>query len=187
MQTRTERSLNEIFDTDPAPKDPEKKTLGTELESVPDYHPAGFVPDEERENAELKSDMADDYDIARSNYKELIRQGESLLELVMSTAQATEDPKHIDAASKVIGQLAGLNSRLLELTQRKQDVYNKTRTTEVIRNALNGDPSSGKTLVQNNNSTVTNNVQFVGTAADLMKLIKDVKNEETTDKRLPDL
>ena len=135
MQTRTERSLNEIFGTDPAPED-EKKDPPTELEVVPDYRPTGFAADEERENEELKSDMADDYDIARSNYKELIRQGESLLELVMSTAQATEDPKHIDAASKVIGQLAGLNSRLLELTQRKQDVYNKTRTTEVIRLSL---------------------------------------------------
>lgn len=183
MQTRTERSLNEIFDTDPAPEDEDEKTenVGTDLEPVPDYKPAGFVPSEERENEELKSDMADDYDIARSNYKELIRHGEALLDLVMSTAQATEDPKHIDAATKVIGQLAGLNSRLLELTQKKQDVYNKTRTTEVIRNALNSDPASGKTLVQNNNSTVTNNVQFVGTAADLMKLIKDVKNEKATD------
>ena len=97
----------------------------------------------------------------------------------MSTAQATEDPKHIDAASKVIGQLANLNSKLLELTQRKQDVYNKTRTTEIIKNSLSND-TNGQTLVQNNN--VTNNVQFVGTSADLAKLIKEVKNENIADK-----
>ena len=176
MQTKTERNLNEIFDVDPIPE--EAKSDIVPMDEIPDYKPANFNPNriEEQENEELKSDMATDYDVARSNYKDLIRHGESLLELVMSTAQATEDPKHIDAASRVIGQLASLNSKLLELTQRKQDVYNKTRTTEIIKNSLSND-SNGQTLVQNNN--VTNNVQFVGTSADLAKLIKEVKNQST--------
>ena len=95
---------------------------------------------------------------------------------MISTAHATEDPKHIEAATRVIGQLATLNSRLLELTQKKQDVYNKTRATEIIRNTLNGNANDSKTLVQNNN--VTNNVQFVGTSADLAKLIKEAKQHD---------
>lgn len=181
MQTKTERNLNEIFDVDPIPEE-DRNIIPTEnmsIEEVPNYKPTNFNPSaaEELENEELKSDMSTDYDVARSNYKDLIRHGESLLELVMSTAQATEDPKHIDAASKVIGQLANLNSKLLELTQRKQDVYNKTRTTEIIKKSLT---DNAQTLVQNNN--VTNNVQFVGTSADLAKLIKEVKHENSADK-----
>ena len=181
MQTKTERNLNEIFDVDPIPEEA-KSDLVPMDEEVPNYRPSNFNPNriEEQENEELKTDMATDYDVARSNYKDLIRHGESLLELVMSTAQATEDPKHIDVASKVIGQLANLNSKLLELTQRKQDVYNKTRTTEIIKNSLSNDNQNGQTLVQNNN--VTNNVQFVGTSADLAKLINEVKNENIADK-----
>lgn len=180
MQTKTERNLNEIFDVDPIPEEVKSDLVPLD-EEVPNYKPTNFNPSriEDQENEELKSDMATDYDVARSNYKDLLRHGEALLELVMSTAQATEDPKHIDAASKVIGQLANLNSKLLELTQRKQDVYNKTRTTEIIKNSLSND-TNGQTLVQNNN--VTNNVQFVGTSADLAKLIKEVKNENIADK-----
>ena len=180
MQTKTERNLNEIFDVDPIPEEVKSDIVPLD-EEVPNYKPTNFNPSriEDQENEELKSDMATDYDVARSNYKDLLRHGEALLELVMSTAQATEDPKHIDAASKVIGQLANLNSKLLELTQRKQDVYNKTRTTEIIKNSLSND-TNGQTLVQNNN--VTNNVQFVGTSADLAKLIKEVKNENIADK-----
>ena len=182
MQTKTERNLNEIFDVDPIPEEANSDLVPMDDEEVPNYRPSNFNPNriEEQENEELKTDMATDYDVARSNYKDLIRHGESLLELVMSTAQATEDPKHIDAASKVIGQLANLNSKLLELTQRKQDVYNKTRTTEIIKNSLSNDNQNGQTLVQNNN--VTNNVQFVGTSADLAKLINEVKNENIADK-----
>lgn len=181
MQTKTERNLNEIFDVDPIPEEVKSDLVPIDDEEVPNYKPTNFNPSriEDQENEELKSDMATDYDVARSNYKDLLRHGEALLELVMSTAQATEDPKHIDAASKVIGQLANLNSKLLELTQRKQDVYNKTRTTEIIKNSLSND-TNGQTLVQNNN--VTNNVQFVGTSADLAKLIKEVKNENIADK-----
>ena len=181
MQTKTERNLNEILDVDPIPEEVKSDIVPLDDEEVPNYKPTNFNPSriEDQENEELKSDMATDYDVARSNYKDLLRHGEALLELVMSTAQATEDPKHIDAASKVIGQLANLNSKLLELTQRKQDVYNKTRTTEIIKNSLSND-QNGQTLVQNNN--VTNNVQFVGTSADLAKLIKEVKNENIADK-----
>lgn len=186
MQTKTERNLNEIFDVDPIPKESLVKDVPSEIievEDTPNYRP-DFNPNamEERENEELKTDMANDYDVARANYKSLIRQGEDILELVINTAHATEDPKHIDAASRMIGQLATLNSRLLELTQKKQDVYNKTRATEIIRNTMNGNGTEGKTLVQNN--TVTNNVQFVGTSADLAKLIKEAKeqNEKTTDR-----
>ena len=190
MQTKTERNLNEIFDVDPIPEEAKSDLVPMDDEEVPNYRPSNFNPNriEEQENEELKTDMATDYDVARSNYKDLIRHGESLLELVMSTAQATEDPKHIDAASKVIGQLANLNSKLLELTQRKQDVYNKTRTTEIIKNSLSNDNQNGQTLDDipeeasfaiNN---VTNNVQFVGTSADLAKLINEVKNENIADK-----
>ena len=186
MQTKTERNLNEIFDVDPIPKSKAFNEFPKETqfdivetnENVPNYRHEGFDPTsvEEQENEELKTDIANDYDVARSNYKNLIQHGEDILELVINTAHATEDPKHIEAATRVIGQLATLNSRLLELTQKKQDVYNKTRATEIIRNTLNGNANDSKTLVQNNN--VTNNVQFVGTSADLAKLIKEAKQHD---------
>lgn len=186
MQTKTERNLNEIFDVDPIPKGKAfnefPKATPFDIvktnENVQNYRPEGFDPTsvEEQENEELKTDMANDYDVARANYKNLIQHGEDILELVINTAHATEDPKHIEAATRVIGQLATLNSRLLELTQKKQDVYNKTRATEIIRNTLNGNANDSNTLVQNNN--VTNNVQFVGTSADLAKLIKEAKQHD---------
>ena len=63
-------------------------------------------------------------------------------------------------------------------TKMKRKEVNR-ENLEIIKNSLSND-TNGQTLVQNNN--VTNNVQFVGTSADLAKLINEVKNENIADK-----
>ena len=123
----------------------------------------------EAENEEIRQTLMSDYDTARDNLLGIIDKADRLLETSIDIANATEDPKAIASATKLIDSLANLNERLVNLTKTKQDVISKTRAKEVISNALNGGVPNG--AVVNN----TQNNVFVGTPAELNRLINEAR------------
>ena len=123
----------------------------------------------EAENEEIRQTLKSDYDTARDNLLGIIDKADRLLETSIDIANATEDPKAIASATKLIDSLANLNERLVNLTKTKQDVISKTRAKEVISNALSGGVPNG--AVVNN----TQNNVFVGTPAELNRLINEAR------------
>lgn len=174
MNTKTQRSLNEVFNVDPIPDDalePKKREI-IPVEDVPNDQVVPFDDSQkELEDQQIKQDVSDDYDIARDNLKRMIDRGDQLLDLAIQLAHGTEDFKTIDSASKLIGQMADLNTRLLDLTSKKQDVIVKTRPKQ---NKFAGPVDGDSSVI----GSVTNNTMFVGSPTDLLNMLKQQANND---------
>ena len=168
--TKTNQSLNKIFDTDPDLTD---NNIITDLVPINEEVNQDYkLISNSVENENIKQTIEEDFDDARNNIKQLIDKGNDLLDMALALSE-TEDPKAIDSATRLIGQLSNLNSKLLDLTSRKQEVLLKARAE---RKEENDKSESEKTSTQQ----ITNNAIFVGSSQDLMKLILETrKNNET--------
>lgn len=179
MNTKTQRSLNEVFNVDPIPDEVVERT-SKDVTLVDDEIPSDQLAplDDQQyklEDQQIKNDFSDDYEDARDNLKRMIDRGDQLLDLAIQLAQGTEDPKSIDSAIKLIGQMTDLNTKLLDLTAKKQDVFVKTRPkANKFSNGINGDPSEQSVI-----GSVTNNTMFVGSPTDLLNMLKNQQGGET--------
>ena len=95
-------------------------------------------------------DVEDDYDYARRNLRDLIDSGMGDLDRVMEIARQSESPRAFEVATNLLKTLTDTNKDLLELAKKKKDL---TQEKEKVQ-------------------TVTNNALFVGSTADLQKLIQ---------------
>ena len=125
-----------------------------------------------KEDVQIKKNLDEDYNQARDNLRSLLYMGDDLLTLAIAAARDTENPKSIESAVRLMGQLADINTRLLDLTAKKQEVFTKTRLKSAQPSSQ--DQTSDQGQVINN---VTNNTMFVGTPADLAEMLKKAKSE----------
>ena len=95
-------------------------------------------------------DVEDDYDYARRNLRDLIDSGMGDLDRVMEIARQSESPRAFEVATNLLKTLTDTNKDLLELAKKKKDLKQEKEKTQ----------------------TVTNNALFVGSTADLQKLIQ---------------
>ena len=96
-------------------------------------------------------DVEDDYDYARRNLRDLIDSGMGDLDRVMEIARQSESPRAFEVATNLLKTLTDTNKDLLELAKKKKDLTQEKEKTQ----------------------TVTNNALFVGSTADLQKLIQN--------------
>ena len=95
----------------------------------------------------------DDYEYARGNLKGLIENGKNVIENIMYLAKENESPRAYEVAGQLIKTIADTNKDLLDLAKKVKDVKktdDKTQETGV---------------------TNVNNTLFVGSTAELQKLI----------------
>jgi hypothetical protein len=97
-------------------------------------------------------DVEDDYDYARRNLRDLIDSGMGDLDRVMEIARQSESPRAFEVATNLLKTLTDTNKDLLELAKKKKDLTQE----------------KDKSSAQN----ITNNALFVGSTADLQKLIQ---------------
>ena len=186
--TKVQQNLNQLFNVDPIPDDQFDASFGDQKpnNAVPvvteqygeldDPNVQGqLVPVEQdqwkQEDEQIKNAISDEYSQVRSNLKTLLGNSEDMLQLAMQIAQGTENPKSIDSVTKLIGQIADINTKLIDLTAKKQDVFIKARpkVNTKFAEALNGDPA----VVGN----ITNNTMFVGSITDLVKQLQQVQDD----------
>ncbi len=101
--------------------------------------------------------IEDDYDHARDNLRELLTQGKSALETALSVAKQSEHPRAFEVVGGLMKQLADINQQLMDVHQQKKKLE---------------EPSKGSTK-----EVTTNNAIFVGSTADLSKMIKKMTGE----------
>lgn len=176
--TKVQQNLNELFNVDPIPQSENLYQVAKTDKDEDDFdieaEGGKLVPvDADRwkaEDEQIKSDIDDDYHQVRSNLKGLLNSSESMLELAMQIAQGTENPKSIDSVTKLIGQIADINTKIIDLTAKKQDVYIKARpkVNTKFAEALNGDPA----VI---GSVTNNNTMFVGSVTDLLKQLQTLE------------
>ncbi len=91
-----------------------------------------------------------DAEFARKNIRELIQKGGFAIEDLLQVAKHSESPRAYEVAANMIKNLSDLNKDLLEIQKRKKDLV-----VEKSSNGVNVDKAV-----------------FIGSTAELMKLIK---------------
>ena len=109
------------------------------------------------------SDNTDnDFEFARRTYYDILVKGSEAMEEMMGVARATEHPRAFEVLSGIMKTMADVNGNLLDMHKKKKDL------TKLDVPAL--PPST------------TNNNVFVGSTADLQKMLlgkaKDVTPED---------
>lgn len=95
-----------------------------------------------------------DYDKSRNNLHNLLQQGQDALNHALEIAKASEHPRAFEVVGNLMKQLADINHQLM-------DLHGKMRVLEA--------PSKSDGAKQ-----VTNNAIFVGSTAELNKLIDNM-------------
>jgi len=95
-----------------------------------------------------------DYETTRKNLHILLVQGQSALQSALDIAQSSEHPRAFEVVGNLMKQLADVNQQLLDLHRQKQKLDEPT---------IKEDPKK-----------ITNNAIFVGSTAELNKLIKNM-------------
>ena len=95
-----------------------------------------------------------DYETTRKNLHILLVQGQSALQSALDVAQSSEHPRAFEVVGNLMKQLADVNQQLLDLHRQKQKL---------------DEPST-----KDDPKKVTNNAIFVGSTAELNKLIKNM-------------
>ena len=97
-----------------------------------------------------------DYDTARDNLRELLTTGQNALMHALEVAKQSEHPRAFEVVGNLMKQLADVNQQLMDIHQQKQKI----------------DGNNGKV------EKVTNNAIFVGSTAELSKMISNMNKGE---------
>ena len=102
-------------------------------------------------------DVKKDYEYTRGNLYSIIEKGQEALNGVLELAQESEMPRAYEVAGQLIKNVADATDKLLDLQKKLKDVEaeEKVKGPSTVNNAL-----------------------FVGSTADLAKLLKDGVKEE---------
>lgn len=135
-----------------------KKTIDEKISNVLDVTPTEIVA--KPVTSVIKKDTVidntvDDYEYARNNLKGLIENGKDAMENILFLAKEGESARTYEVVGQLIKTLADTNKDLLDLAKKKKDIqYEK-----------NGEQP-----------THVNNNLFVGSTAELQKLLKSNDN-----------
>ncbi len=100
-------------------------------------------------------DIRKDYDYTRGNLYSIIEKGQEAINGILELAQESEMPRAYEVAGQLIKSVSDATDKLMDLQKKLKDVNEeKDRPT-----------------------TVTNNALFVGSTADLQKMLKNVNKD----------
>ena len=115
-----------------------------------------FKPAVPRREDDKKADVDNDYKYSRENYYNLIERGQEAIEGILDIAREGQHPRAYEVAGQLIGQVGQTVDKLQDLQKKLKDlkqVPNKTNAN--IKNAL-----------------------FVGSTAELQKMLNRKKEDE---------
>lgn len=100
----------------------------------------------------IAEDPDEDYEYTRGNLYSLIKKGQEAIDGIMELAQQSDSPRAYEVAGQLIKSVGDVTDKLLDLQQKM-----KKLKEEEIKTPKN----------------ITNNTMFVGSTADLQRLIKN--------------
>ena len=106
-----------------------------------------------QEQRVLREVQDDDYDLARETLREVITQGRTALDDVISLARSSEHPRSYEVAGQIMKTMSDVAKDLLTLKKQKLDL------------------ESPKGSAPNPNIGQQNNIVFAGSTEDLIKMI----------------
>lgn len=143
--------LNETFNT--APEDDEV----VDITPVPYVDEKLVAKKKESEKKPKKDDRTKDYEYARGNFYSIVEKGQEALNGALELAQETESARAYEVAGQLIKSVSDAADKLIDLQKKMKDLEAEN--------------------VTNNTTNVTNNAVFLGTTAELSKLLKQQKKD----------
>ena len=130
--------------------------LNNEFNVTSDVVQPEVVKDKIEKVRESVDDINKDYEYTRGNLYSIIEKGQEALNGILELAQESEMPRAYEVAGQLIKNVADATDKLMKLQKELKDVKEET--------------TKGPTNVTN--------ALFVGSTADLAKLLKQNKNED---------
>jgi len=134
------------------------KTFNVAAEVVKEEK-AEVIPREKPDRL-TKDDITKDYEYTRGNLYSIIEKGQEAINGILELAQDSEMPRAYEVAGQLIKSVSDATDKLMDLQKKLKDV--------------NEEDTKGPT-------NVTNNALFVGSTADLAKLIKGEQKTSKND------
>jgi hypothetical protein len=103
-------------------------------------------------------DVKKDYDYTRGNLYSIIEKGQEAINGILELAQESEMPRAYEVAGQLIKNVADATDKLMDLQKKLKDVEEEKQ-------------SKGPSTV--------NNALFVGSTADLAKMLKGMKEDNS--------
>lgn len=119
-----------------------------EIKPISIYDYKTIAPKEEQVDA--------DYNSARDNLYTILALGQDALVQALNVAKQSEHPRAFEVVGNIMKQLADINHQLLDIHKKKQSIEGPKEVAP----------------------TVTNNSIFVGSTAELAKMITNMKKGE---------
>ena len=133
------------------------KTFNVAAEVVKEEK-AEVIPREKPDRL-TKDDITKDYEYTRGNLYSIIEKGQEAINGILELAQDSEMPRAYEVAGQLIKSVSDATDKLIDLQKKLKDVNEEDTKSP---------------------TNVTNNALFVGSTADLAKLIK---GEQKTSKK----
>lgn len=108
--------------------------------------------DKNLDSINLSEDPDRDYEYTRGNLYSLIQKGQEAIDGIMELAQQSDSPRAYEVAGQLIKNVADTTDKLLDLQQKMKRLKDE-------------EPKGPK--------SITNNTMFVGSTAELQKLLKN--------------
>ena len=102
-------------------------------------------------------DIKKDYEYTRGNLYSIIEKGQEAINGILELAQETETPRAYEVAGQLIKSVSDATDKLMELQKKLKDVEQEK---------------------DNKNPTTVNNALFVGSTAELQKLLKQDRSKK---------
>ena len=99
-----------------------------------------------------------DYEKTRSNLHALLQSGQDALMHALEVAKSSEHPRAFEVVGNLMKQLSDVNAQLLDLHEKKQKL----------------DAPKGKQEEPNSKQVTNNNAIFVGSTAELNKMLQNM-------------
>ena len=129
-----------------------KQTIDQKIETVLDIAPAASNIVPKKNTAVIENTTVDDdYEYARKNLRTLIDNGKNVMEDLAYLAREGESPRTYEVLGQLIKTLAETNKDLLDIAKKKKDIQQEKGGEQ---------------------PTHVTNALFVGSTAELQKLIK---------------
>ena len=125
---------------------------------VVDEEDSSITKKESKAIEKNKKDSTRDYEYTRGNLYSLIEKGQEALDSIMEVAQEGQQPRAFEVVSQLIKNVADTTDKLVDLQQK-------------MKNLEAEDPKGPSTV---------NNALFVGSTAELQKLLKSQSDTKKT-------
>ena len=131
-----------------------EKTFDVASEVVTDVRKVGIQkPPKDRD----KTDIRNDYEYTRGNLYSIIEKGQEAINGILELAQESEMPRAYEVAGQLIKSVSDATDKLMDLQKKLKDVEEESKV-------------KGPSTV--------NNALFVGSTAELAKLLKNGTKEQ---------